>query len=244
MTATYTADKAVLDGFIKGCVKYQENSARLNALNDERAELITANGAIRKEIVPVFKAYSAHSWNTIKKDVKTAIVEAGIKDVNGLLGVLKTSFEYKILPTQQNADRLRKAEKWTNWLGFVVPNAYEKAHAPKEVAPATEPTAPSATTPTTTKPAATPTPKGKPSVKGTPEGPARPNLNLTHAEHSNLSPSEMWVQLTTQYLNYKLTLAAFEGIEEKFKIPKGQLLAEMFKARAVVAETIKPRGDA
>ena len=174
---------------------------------------------------------------------KTSIIEAGIKDVNGLLGVLKTSFQYKILPTGQNADRLRKAEKWTAWSGVIVPNTYEGKHAPKEeVPPTTEPTAQTAPVTAETVAPATPAPtKGKPSVKGTPEGPARPNLNLTHAEHSNLSPSELWVQLTTQYLNHKLTLIAFEGIEAKYKIPKGELLAEMIKARTAVADTIKPK---
>ena len=132
----------------------------------------------------MFKALSAHSWATIKGDIKTSIVEAGIKDVNGLLGVLKTSFEYKILPTGQNADRLRKAEKWTAWSGVIVPNTYEGKHAPKEeVPPTTEPTAQTAPVTAETVAPATPAPtKGKPSVKGTPEGPARPNLNLTHAE--------------------------------------------------------------
>ena len=241
--STYTADKAMLDAFVKGCAEYQKNSARLDALNDERGALITANGELRKSIVPVFKALSAHSWATIKGDIKTSIIEAGIKDVNGLLGVLKTSFEYKILPTGQNADRLRKAEKWTAWSGVIVPNTYEGKHAPKEeVPPTTEPTAQTAPVTAETVAPATPAPtKGKPSVKGTPEGPARPNLNLSHSEHSNLSPSELWVQLTTQYLNHKLTLIAFEGIEAKYKIPKGELLAEMIKARTAVADTIKPK---
>ena len=60
--STYTADKAMLDAFVKGCAEYQKNSARLDALNDERGALITANGELRKSIVPVFKALSAHSW--------------------------------------------------------------------------------------------------------------------------------------------------------------------------------------
>lgn len=241
---TYTADKAMLETFVKRCAEYQKNSARLDALNDERGALITANGEIRKAIVPVFKALSAHSWATIKGDIKTSIVEAGIKDVNGLLGVLKTSFEYKILPTGQNADRLRKAEKWMAWSGIVVPNTYEKKHATPEPAPGQNAPEQTQTAPATaeTLTPATPTPtKGKPSVKGTPEAPARPNLNLSHSEHSNLSPSELWVQLTTQYLNHKLTLIAFEGIEAKYKIPKGELLAEMVKARTAVADTIKPK---
>ena len=236
------ADKEVLSAFVKGCAEYQKNSARLDALNEERGALITANGELRKAIVPVFKTLSAHSWDTIKKDIKTSIVEAGIKDVNGLLGVLKTSFEYKILPTGQNDDRLRKAEKWTAWSGVIVPNTYEGKHAPKEeVPPITEPTAPTAQTAETVAPSIPAPTKGKPSVKGTPEGPARPNLNLSHSEHSNLSPSELWVQLTTQYLNCKLTLIAFEGIEAKYKIPKGELLAEMIKARTTVADTVKPK---
>jgi hypothetical protein len=65
------------------------------------------------------------------------------------LGVIRTCLEYQILPTDKNADRLRKAKTWTalNGNGKVNPNWYEKKHADKPAA------APAPATTTTTTPA-------------------------------------------------------------------------------------------
>lgn len=237
---TNTADKALLVSFVTDCTAYQTNSARLDKLKDEQAELISKNGELRKAIVPVFKSLSAHKWSAIKADIKTAIEEANIADVNGLLGVLKTAFEYKILPTQANADRLRKAEKWTNWAGIVVPNTYSKVHAEKAPAPATEPTAQVSETPVTvqTAPAsATPAVQPKPAVKGSPEPAVSVNVSAP-----DMSPNDLWVQACTQFMNFKLTAVAFETIEKKHGLEAGTLLKELVEARRIVTESTAKNG--
>jgi hypothetical protein len=126
--------------FVTDCLAYSGNAVRIAALKEEQAGLISANSDLRKAIVPFFKAHAEEKWSKLGKEIKAAIVVAEVKDVDGLLGVLKTSFEYKILPTEQNADRLRKRETWVNWAGVIVPNTYGKVHKPKEET--TTPTAP------------------------------------------------------------------------------------------------------
>ena len=129
--------------FVTDCLAYSGNAVRIAALKEEQAGLISANSDLRKAIVPFFKAHKDDKWTKLGKDIKAAIIAAGVKDVDGLLGVLKTSFEYGILPTEQNADRLRKRETWINWNGVIVPNSYGKVHKPKEETPKVEtPTTP------------------------------------------------------------------------------------------------------
>lgn len=236
-----SADKAMLISFVTDCTAYQTNSARLDKLKDEQAELISKNGELRKSIVPVFKALGAHKWNAIKTDIKTAIEEAKISDVDGLLGVLKTAFEYKILPTQANADRLRKAKTWVNWAGIVVPNTYKKVHAEKapEPAPTSEPTAQVPTVPAepqTTQSAPTPLVQPKPAVKGSPES---ISVNVSAPD---MDPADLWVQACTQFMNFKLTAIAFEEIEKRHKLEAGTLLKELVEARRVVTESTKKNG--
>lgn len=130
-----TQDKKELspvETFVSNCLAYSGNAVRIAALKEEQAGLVSANGELRKAIVPFFKEHKDDKWSSLGKSIKAAIVAAGVKDVDGLLGVLKTSFEYGILPTEQNADRLRKRETWVSWNGAVVPNSYGKVHKPKE----------------------------------------------------------------------------------------------------------------
>ena len=124
-----------VEAFVTDCLAYSGNAVRIAALKEEQAGLVSANGELRKAIVPFFKAHAEDKWAKLGKDIKAAIIAAGVKDVDGLLGVLKTSFEYGILPTEQNADRLRKRETWVSWAGVVVPNTYGKVHKPKEETP-------------------------------------------------------------------------------------------------------------
>lgn len=244
MTTVNTTDKALLVSFVNDCTAYQANSTRLESLMIEREELITKNGELRKAIVPVFKALSAHKWSAIKTGIKEAIEEAQIKDAVGLLGVLKTSFEYQIMPTQQNADRLRKAQKWTNWSGVVVPNTYSKVHAPKDPIQETidsakqsiaELQAIEATQTAQTAPA--PAVQPKPAVKGTPESVTSVNVSAP-----DLSPNDLWVQACTQFLNFKLTAVAFETIEKKHGLEAGTLLKELVEARRIVTESTAKKG--
>ena len=227
-------EKALLVSFVTDCTSYQANSARLDKLKEEQADLISKNGELRKAIVPVFKSLSAHKWSAIKGDIKTAIEEAQIKDAVGLLGVLKTAFEYQILPTQANADRLRKAEKWTNWAGIVVPNTYQKVHAEKE-APAQVAEAPvvAQSVPATATPAVQP----KPAVKGSPESAISVNVSAP-----DMSPNDLWVQACTQFMNFKLTAVAFETIEKKYSLEAGTILKELVEARRIVTESTAKKG--
>ena len=121
-----------VEAFVTDCLAYSGNAVRIAALKEEQAGLVSANGELRKKIVPFFKEHKDEKWSSLGKSIKAAIVAAGVKDIDGLLGVLKTSFEYSILPTEQNADRLRKRETWVSWSGMVVPNTYGKVHKPKE----------------------------------------------------------------------------------------------------------------
>lgn len=117
-----------IDDFIRDVIAYSSNAVRIAALKEEQAGLVSANGELRKAIVPFFKANADKKWSALSKGIKAAIVAAGVSDVDGLLGVLKTSFEYRVLPTQQNADRFRKLENWVSWNGMIVPNTYGKVH--------------------------------------------------------------------------------------------------------------------
>lgn len=235
MSTINTNDRAVLASFINDCVSYQTNSARLDTLKSEQAELITKNGELRKAIVPVFKALDGIAWAKLKKDIKTAIEEAGIKDVDGLLGVLKTAHEYKIMPTQQNADRLRKAKTWVNWNGVVVPNTYKSVHAPK-VEPIAEPnTTATASEPAKTESAPAPKVQPKPSVKGSP-APIASNVSATN--EPALSADELWAQLCTQFMQQPISMIVFETIENTHKLPRGTIVAEFAKARNRVLEHV------
>ena len=125
---TQANEPTAIETFVADCLTYSGNAVRIAALKEEQAGLVSANGELRKKIVPFFKEHADVKWSALGKKIKAAIVAAGVKDVDGLLGVLKTSFEYNILPTEQNADRLRKRETWVSWSGIVVPNTYGKVH--------------------------------------------------------------------------------------------------------------------
>ncbi len=231
-----------LRSFVEGCIAFQSNSVRLAALKEEQAGLTCANGEIRKAILPYFKKNEDKPWGAIKGPIKAMIEEVKAKDPVGLIGVLKTCFEYQIMPTQANADRLRKAETWTNWNGTIGRNRYKPVHAKETPAPAPAPApAPEGqtveaalaalatqTTPTATAPAVQP----KPPVKGTPEGLQRPNV----AGEPPLSVNQLWAQTVTQLVNYKLTLAFFESFEKENNLPKGALLKGFIEARRLALE--------
>ena len=235
-TATATANDD-LRAFIEGCIAFQSNSVRLAALKEEQMGLVSANGELRKKIIPYFKKNEDKPWGTIKGPIKMMIAEVKAKDPNGLLGVLKTCFEYQIMPTQANADRLRKAEAWTNWNGTVGRNRYKPVHAKEAPAPApaegqTVEAALAALTTQTTATAPAPAVQPKPPVKGTPEGLQRPNV----IGEPPLSVNQLWAQTVTQLVNYKLTLAFFESFEKENNLPKGALLKGFVEARRLALE--------
>lgn len=117
-----------------------------------------------KALQPEFnKAFLMLEWPTDddgKQVELDDISETALKQVKAKvaawLGVLRTCLEYQILPTDKNADRLRKAKVWTglNGNGKMNPN-WVDPNAPKvEPTPATAPTATAPTarqTQTTTK---------------------------------------------------------------------------------------------
>ena len=189
--------------FIIDCMAYSNNAVRIAQLKEEQAGLVSANGELRKAIVPFFKAHANEKWSKLGKDIKAAIVAAEVKDVDGLLGVLKTSFEYKILPTEQNADRLRKRETWVSWSGMVIPNTYGKVHAPKTEA-TTAPAAPTQTIPEAAS--AKPVAAQKATVKG---DVPRPNVSSTDEP---LSPREHCAILLDQLFKNDAFKAEFAPI--------------------------------
>lgn len=185
---TQAKEISPVEAFVTDCLAYSGNSIRIAALKEEQAGLVSANGELRKKIVPFFKEHKDEKWSSLGKSIKAAVIAAGVKDVDGLLGVLKTSFEYSILPTEQNADRLRKRETWVSWSGMVVPNTYGKVHKPKEESATVQtdsaPIAPIVQT-QTTAPAQTPT--KVPSVK--PVTPQKQTETI-HPLTSNISSSD------------------------------------------------------
>ena len=122
----------------------------------------------RKIIADFVRANKDADWKKLQKPIKAAVEALSIglvSDKVGLLGTIKTCVEYGIMPTTLNADRLRKAKTWTTLDGKIVPNGYEKKHAPKvetTTAPAT--TAPATTAPATTAPATTTTTTTTPAI--------------------------------------------------------------------------------
>jgi hypothetical protein len=81
----------------------------------------------RALLYPIVKGLEGDTTETKKAEARIA----------AWLGVLRTCLEYQILPTDKNADRLRKAKVWTglNGNGKVNPNWVD----PKAPAPATTP---------------------------------------------------------------------------------------------------------
>lgn len=218
-----TADTTLLLSFVKDCATYRTNSARLDKLKDEQAELISKNGELRKAIVPVFKSLSAHKWGEIKADIKNAIVEAEIADVDGLLGVLRTSFEYKILPTQANADRLRKAEKWVNWLGIVVPNTYKAVQVKKEEPQPKPDMTKTIEAVTTAIQTATATAPSAPKASEKKGEIARPNVTAS----DTLTTSEYWDTLYGQFVKHGMTAFYIKALAGALNVTESSLFKTM-----------------
>jgi hypothetical protein len=194
-----------LQDFVTDCLAYSGNAVRIAALKEEQAGLVSANGELRKKIVPFFKEHKDEKWSSLGKKIKAAIIAAGVKDVDGLLGVLKTSFEYNILPTEQNADRLRKRDTWVSWSGMVVPNTYGKVHKPKEetasiqtdsapINPPVAPPTPEATPTTPAVPPASNTGKAVSTKAATPQKAQEPihpiSSNVSGDSEAHISPRE------------------------------------------------------
>jgi len=132
-----------MGAIVRGFVAYAESSETI-----ERAQSIRVES--RKIVAEFIRAHQGKEWKKIQEPIKAAIdgIAVGIvRDKVGMLGVIKTCIEYSIMPTTLNADRLRKAKTWTDLNGKIIPNGYNKVHAPKpETTTPTTPTAP--TTPT------------------------------------------------------------------------------------------------
>jgi len=129
-----------LNAVVLGFVAYgtaEETIERLQARKTEN----------RKIIADFVRANKDADWKKLQKPIKAAVEALSIglvSDKVGLLGTIKTCIEYGIMPTTLNADRLRKAKTWTTLDGKIVPNGYEKKHAPKVEAatPSVETTTP------------------------------------------------------------------------------------------------------
>jgi hypothetical protein len=185
-----------VEAFVTDCLAYSGNSIRIASLKEEQAGLVSANGELRKKIVPFFKEHKDEKWSSLGKSIKAAIIAAGVKDVDGLLGVLKTSFEKQVMPTQQNADRFRKLETWVSWSGMVVPNTYGKVHKPKEESATVQTdSAPIAPIVQTQATAPVQTPSKAPSAKATTPQKGSENIhpltsNVSGGSETPISPRE------------------------------------------------------
>ena len=190
-------------------------NAEMTALVESAMAFVTASAILdeakktaelaRETMVPILRAHVKDDWKDLSKAIKTAL--SSIQGMNSAqvtawLGVFKTCFEYKILPTQANADRLRKAEVWTNWNGSKVPNTYGKVHAPK-----VEPVKAEAPKVEPVKPA--PTVKGGPSV-------AKPVIT-----EDAMTPFDVWATYFDRFIehgvttHYIQTLAGLLGTDSK-----------------------------
>ena len=108
------------------------------------AEAKNTADTMRETMLPILRAHQKDEWKVLGKHIKSAlsaVPKLNEAQVIAWHGVFKTCFEYRILPTQASADRLRKADVWLNWNGNKVPNTYGKVHAPKPevVAPIVKP---------------------------------------------------------------------------------------------------------
>jgi len=153
-----------LNVIVRGFVAYAESSETI-----ERAQSIRVES--RKIVAEFIRANQGKEWKKTQKPIKAAIdgIAVGIvKDKAGMLGVVKTCIEYGIMPTTLNADRLRKAKTWTTLEGKIIPNGYNKVHAPK---PETTTATATATAPASVETTPTPTPTPTPTQPTTPEPP-------------------------------------------------------------------------
>jgi len=116
-----------LNAVVLGFVAYGTAEETIERLQTRKTES-------RKIIADFVRANKDADWKKLQKPIKAAVEALSIglvSDKVGLLGTIKTCVEYGIMPTTLNADRLRKAKTWTTLDGKIVPNGYEKKHAPK-----------------------------------------------------------------------------------------------------------------
>ena len=236
------SEPTVIETFVADCLAYSGNAVRLAALKEEQAGLVSANGELRKRIVPFFKEHKEDKWSTLGKSIKAAIVTAGVKDVDGLLGVLKTSFEYGILPTEQNADRLRKRETWVSWSGVVVPNTYGKVHKnniPEQPTGATTtPTVPdSSTTQPQTPPKAVSVKATTPQKQETAPAPLRSNVSSSEAPISNTEHfATLWMQMSK---NDTFKLEFIDMMCASLEVPRATLTNVMWQCAEQIIKGAK-----
>ena len=182
---------------------------------------------LREQMLPILKAHEKEEWKTLGKKIKAALVAAKVSDINGKLGVFKTCFEYKIMPTTFNADRLRKMKTWVAWSGFNTTNKYEAKHVQK-------PTAITADMPVSALPAQdAPTAKGKPKVPAGNPVPAKPSSSVTAdgtGSADALKPSELWNSQYQAWVHNPLTPAFIETLAALLVVEKSKLTAAMTTA--------------
>lgn len=190
-------------------------NAEMTALVESAMAFVTASAILdeakktaelaRETMVPILRAHVKDDWKVISKAIKAAMTCMGVLNEaqkTAWLGVFKTCFEYKILPTDSNADRLRKRETWINWNGSKIPNTYGKVHAPK-----VEPVKAEAPKVEPVKPA--PTVKGGPSV-------SKPVIS-----EDAMTPFDVWATYFDRFIehgvttHYIQTLAGLLGTDSK-----------------------------
>lgn len=182
------------------------------------AEAKNTADTMREAMLPILRAHQKDDWKVLGKHIKSAlsaVPKLNEAQVIAWHGVFKTCFEYRILPTQASADRLRKAEVWINWNGNKVPNTYGKVHAPK----------PEAVAPTVkTLPASEPV-KSEP-VKVNADKTVLPKANVNGTE--TLSQFEHYEILAKQFMEHGLHTAFIDRLAGVICI-KPEVLALAFR---------------
>ena len=148
-------DTSEVAALVKESMAFNRVNAKLEWLKEREQTLTTEKDETRKKLIKVMQTLSHHPWESLKGPIKAALIGAGCKNVDGALGVYKTSFKERVLPVGENADRFRKKmEFWIGWNGQKVRNPEFKKIEPKAVANSTTP-APTTTAPTTASTAPT-----------------------------------------------------------------------------------------
>lgn len=173
----------------------------------------------RETMVPILRAHAKDSWKTLNKGIKDALTaqKMSTAQVTAWLGVFKTCFEYKILPTDSNSDRLRKADSWINWSGSKVPNTYGKVHAPKPEAVKAETAAPVVTN---VPPQAAPAAKAKAPV-------------VTPAKVDDaMSPFEVWGMHFDKFMDHGVNVYYMKKLAGLLNMESDALNKAMRQAKA------------
>jgi len=181
--------------FVKNALGYADAQKAM-------ADLKTKSDDCAHAMLPFLKANAKEDWKILGKAIKEALTALSVPDINGKLGAFKTCFEKQIMPTDLNADRLRKAETWISWTGKTVPNSYTAKHVDaKANQPAPNMTKTIEAVKTAIQSAGAPSAPSAPKASEKKGEIARPNVTAS----DTLTTSEYWDTLYGQFVKHGMT---------------------------------------